>query len=128
MTLKDFAEKHKLSAMQEIEKVARCFYFSSRTQGLKSFSIVDVEQWFDNLDFARPNSSRLKGKLSASRDFIRAEGRNIYKLHSKKLRELEEEFKDETFDQQELPKSNSTSYVSLSRIAELEALENSKNR
>lgn len=126
MTIKEFSNKYDLASFLEIEKVARCFYFLSRTQGVKSFSLDDVNAWFADLGFAVPNRTRLKRKLSASRDFIRASSKNHYKLHPNKMRALEEEFKDETFDQVELPKSKSTTFVHLSRIAELEAIKSSE--
>src|SRR5690606_19416607 len=52
--------------------------------GKTEFLMSDVVEWFDELNYARPNTSRLLGRIRKDRRFIKA-GTNGFKVSAKSL-------------------------------------------
>ena len=125
MTLRGFADAFDISDLTETEKVAHIFYFLSKTQEMKSFALSDVNGWFVVLDFAIPNLTRLRLNLSTSRDFIRGEHSHSFKLHASSSKRLDSNYRDASFQQPDLPKTDIRQYISQVRIAELRSIKSS---
>jgi len=59
---------------------------------MSDFSVSDLSKLFQELHFAKPNSSRLNSKIKACREFVRGTAQGKYKIHQRKIQELREKF------------------------------------
>lgn len=89
MTLAEFARLSNVAGAEEVEKVRLLAFFAHKTAAQVEFSLNDVRTWFLALHLAEPNASRLRGKLVASRSFLRGAGPNSFRLHATDLDELQ---------------------------------------
>lgn len=92
MKISAFATKTDLLAKSELQKVRLLAYYQMRTQNHKQFTTMDVSEWFDQLDLAPPNSSRLRGNLAKSKLFIKGGLANTFKLNAKEIADLDAEY------------------------------------
>jgi hypothetical protein len=92
VNLKQFAAKTKILSATEIQKVRLLAYFFLRTSELAQFTTTDVSSWFNQLDLATPNPTRLRENLQKSRTFIRGGLANTFRLHAKEISTLDQEY------------------------------------
>jgi hypothetical protein len=89
MKLEIFAQKCDLTHKTEIEKVAFISYLFFQTEGCQEFDRNDIHNWFDHLNFAQPNMSRLISGLIKSQYFIKGKGKNAFRLHARQIAKFE---------------------------------------
>lgn len=56
------------------------------------FTIEEISTLFNVLHFSQPNISRLKRNIKNSKNIVKGKSQNYYKLHAKKISELDIEF------------------------------------
>lgn len=88
MKLEQFAELAKLDDLSELAKVERIIFFLSRGLNLHECAIQDIVIALEVLHFARPNISRMKKSILASRRFVKASSPNNARLHAATIKEL----------------------------------------
>ena len=89
MNLQEFSDKQNFLSKKEVEKVAYLAFYQLQINAQVDFIIDEVENWFKALHFSEPNASRLISNLKASSDFTRGERPKSFKLHAKKIKELQ---------------------------------------
>jgi hypothetical protein len=92
MQLATFVELSNLLKEPEIEKVKLLAFYFAKTDGSVEFTPKDILSWFANLNLAKPNMFRLKGRLRSSRDFIVGSGQERYRLHAGVIAGLEAKY------------------------------------
>jgi len=92
MNIEKFSNISNLVNRTEIEKVECLAFYHSKISGIASFTVQDICVWFDALDFSRPNVSRLKKNLAASRKIVKGAVKDSFKLHARSQKEFESEF------------------------------------
>jgi len=94
MTLEQYLEEACVLEASEIDKVKLIFFYFFTKKELDCFSVSDVFEWFDNIHLSKPNSSRLKSKIAASRAFVRGPSKDTFKLHASTIKALDSQFPD----------------------------------
>lgn len=94
MKIDTFSSKYDLVSKPEIEKVAYLAFYHFKKNGHIDFLMSDVRDWFSQLHFSNPNSTRLRLKLRASSSFVRGESQNSFKLHARRIQTLQSEIQD----------------------------------
>lgn len=82
MKIDTFAKAASLFDQNEVEKVRLLSFYHLKTTGSPEFSIEDVRQWFETLHLHAPNLSRLKGRIDASKSFVKGRIPATWKLHA----------------------------------------------
>jgi hypothetical protein len=90
MDINEFSNRQNLLSKTEIEKVFYLAFYYLRLNSQEEFDLDDVKRWFSMLNLPAPNITRLGKKLSASSDFIRGKRVKSYRLHAKRIKELQE--------------------------------------
>lgn len=85
-----------LADQDEVSKVRSLAFYFLRIKSKIEFDLKDVTEWFDELGFAKPNTSRLRDKIRSSRSFIRGNGKDTYKLHVSEIAVLDAQYPDLT--------------------------------
>lgn len=127
MDIELFSEKSNLVSQQELDRVKLLAYFYLKSVGQVEFSSGDVHRWFDELHFAKPNSSRLNKKIRNSSMFVRGSKQGLAKLHAKQIIELDNQFSDSIWtSQSNRLRTNKGMYIDPQRIKELDGVESKK--
>ncbi|AUI82456.1 hypothetical protein [Alteromonas macleodii] len=92
MNIEKFSNISGLIGLTEIERVERLGFYHSKVSEVEYFTVADIIGWFESLSFAKPNTSRLKKKLVASKSVVRGPMKNSFKLHARLQKTLEAEF------------------------------------
>lgn len=92
MKLANYSKKTELNDKVQIEKVRYLAYYYLRVNNLDQFGISDVSEWFDNLNYPIPNSSRLRTNFKKSKKFIRGSVSDSYRLHAREIQLLDSEY------------------------------------
>lgn len=92
MTEAEFVELTGLLSLTELEKVHLLAYYNLRVKGLGQFTLVDISQWFMGINLAKPNSTRLRGRIEKDRGIILGSAPGTYRLHAKLIGELDSEY------------------------------------
>ncbi|WP_219863054.1 hypothetical protein [Vreelandella piezotolerans] len=92
MNIEKFSSISGLIDLKEIERVERLGFYHSKVSEVDYFTIADVCGWFESLSLAKPNTSRLKKNLLASKNFVKGPVKDSYKLHARLQKALEKEF------------------------------------
>ena len=82
MNLLKFAKIVGLDNKTELEKVIYIAFFHQSLDKDFKFTVEDVLNWFDKLDYSLPNKSRLKARISKSSRIVK-KGNDEFRLHSK---------------------------------------------
>lgn len=91
MTLDQFVKKVGLLDKSEIDKVLYLAFFNKQIEQLEEFGLDHVLEWFSTLNLGQPNTSRMRSRISESRDFVKGTKPKTYKLHAKSISRLLEE-------------------------------------
>lgn len=91
MTLEQFARHADLVSRTETDKFAHIAFYFLRMEDQVLFSMTDAEYWFERLNYARPNYSRLKAKLLRDAVCVSTSERGKVRLHAKTIARLEQE-------------------------------------
>lgn len=94
MNLSTYSKKMSLDDKNEVDKCVYIGYYLMVKKEAVEFSLEELLSCFDSLHFSKPNVSRLKGKLKASKAIISGKTKAAYKLHSKTIKSLDEEMPD----------------------------------
>lgn len=92
MEIATFSSKALLLEKTEIVRAKLLAYYYLRQDGISEFTVAQLSDWFVELSFARPNASRLRGKLIAANGFIKGTTGGTYRLSAKALAELDSAF------------------------------------
>ncbi len=84
MNLLKYAKTIELDKKKELEKIIYIAFFYQSLDKEFKFSIDDVLNWFDKLDYSKPNTSRLKASISKSSRIVK-KGNDDFRLHSKTI-------------------------------------------
>ena len=92
MNIEKFSTLSGLLELKEIERVERLAFYHSKIAKIEHFTISDACAWLESLSFAKPNKSRLKKNLTASKNFVKGPIKDSFKLHAKAQKNLEKLF------------------------------------
>lgn len=67
MDLVYFSQRSDLVNKTELEKVLFLAFYYSQIEAKQDFSLIDISQWFNLLNFSKPNKSRLSTKINKSK-------------------------------------------------------------
>ncbi len=101
MNLVKYAKIAELDKKKELEKVIYIAFFHQSLDKDFKFTIDDVLNWFDKLDFSLPNKSRLKASIAKSSRIIK-KGKDDFRLHSKTVSMLEKDFPEIVIKSEEI--------------------------
>ncbi|WP_179033026.1 DUF4145 domain-containing protein [Paenibacillus kribbensis] len=88
MSLSLYSKKIDLARKTEIDKVTYLSYYFHESEQKTFFYLADILGWFDDLNFVRPNISRLKTNLKKSRNFVKGKQVDSFMLHPNKYSDL----------------------------------------
>lgn len=91
INLMQYSKHVNLENMKEIDKFVYIGYFFMRSQPTTEFTIDDILDIFEELHFSRPNLSRLKKNIKASKEIVRGKSNDHHKLHAKTITRLDSE-------------------------------------
>ncbi len=91
MDIKQFSKTVNLLSLSELEKVRLLAYYSQKKTGSPDFSKENIAEWFDVLDFSKPNMSRIVKNISNSRAFIKGKRNSTFRLHPTEFDSLQSE-------------------------------------
>jgi len=94
LKIEQFSSLSSLSDKTELEKVEYlAFYFlENKEQG--EFTVSDMCTMLVGLGFAKPNATRLKGKIIKSISFVKGSHKDLFRLSVKRAAALRSEFPD----------------------------------
>jgi hypothetical protein len=94
MNLQQFSDQYDLVSKKEMEKVSCLAFYHLQVNNQPDFLVGEVSNWFESLNFPKPNTTRLERNLSAQTDFTRGSRTKSFKLHAKKIKALREAIPD----------------------------------
>lgn len=94
MKVEQFSNLSSLSEKQELEKVELLAFYFSVNKDQHEFSVSDLSSILVGLGFAKPNPSRLRGKLKKSQSFVKGSKKDLFRLSVKTINKLRKEFPD----------------------------------
>jgi len=92
MKLENYSTHVGLVNKSEVEKVELLAYFLSENKQEPEFTVSDVSAIIFALGFAKPNLSRLKGKITKSKNFVKGSKKDFFRLSAKRMSEFKELF------------------------------------
>jgi hypothetical protein len=105
MTLSNFIKKVDFSKRNELDKFKIIYYYLYQKENSKEIDIKVVAEKLTQEGFSNPNLSRLKQKLSKSKDFLKGSN-GSYRLHQKTIEALNTEFSFFTDSSEEIITEN----------------------
>jgi hypothetical protein len=91
LKLEEFARNVELVRRSELDRVRLLAFFHHKVCNKKEFGKNDIVEWFGQLHFPRPNTTRLLRRIRGSRQFVRGSTNGEFKLHALTLDELQAE-------------------------------------
>jgi len=85
MSLIQFVTASHFLEQTEINKTRLLAFYHLKVNGKTEFAVKDVTGWFETLNLAAPNTSRLKQNILKSNFFVRAGKSDNYKLHAREI-------------------------------------------
>lgn len=92
MSLPNFIAKSSLLEKTELEKTRLLAFYHLKLSAQNEFTIKDVTIWFQTLNLAKPNPSRLKMSLAKSSYFVRGTTHDAFRLHAREIAHLDSLF------------------------------------
>jgi len=92
MNIEKFSNISGILDLKEVERVERLGFYHSKISEVEYFTIADICGWFESLSLAKPNTSRLKKKLVASKSIVKGPVKDSFKLHARLQKTLDAEF------------------------------------
>lgn len=92
MMLDQYLDEAGVFNASELDKVKFVFFYYFRNKDQATFTMQDIAEWFDQLHFSKPNSSRLKSRIIASRAFVKGASKDTFKLHANTIKALDLQF------------------------------------
>ena len=94
MKVEQFSNSASLANKNEVEKIELLAFYFSENKEQHEFSVADMCSILVGLGFARPNATRLKGKIQKSRSFVKGSKKDLFRLSVKKAAALRKELPD----------------------------------
>lgn len=94
MKVESFSRNYDLLEKTELEKVVYLAYFLHQNKQEVEFTVSDISSIIFALGFAKPNQTRLKGKITKSTSFVKGSKKELFRLSVKKLTELKSSIPD----------------------------------
>lgn len=94
MNIEHYARKVSLDDSSEIGKVELLAFFFSEDKDQQEFSVPEMVEILVALGYARPNATRLKGRIKNSSAFIKGSKSGLYRLSKSSLKTLRSDFPD----------------------------------
>ena len=92
MKVDHFANVANLTAKTELEKVELLAFYFLENKEQAEFSVPDMCSMLVGLGFARPNSARLKTRITKSKNFVKGTGKDLFRLSARKFEALRKEY------------------------------------
>lgn len=92
MSLPNFVVESNLLERTEVEKVRFLAFYHYKASTQTEFTMQDALTWFQTLNLAKPNLSRLKKNLLKSSYFVRGTNHDTFRLHAREIRNLDTQF------------------------------------
>ncbi len=92
MTLISFIKKADFANLNEIEKVESLAFYNQKINNITEWDLPTIAGILTSNGFGKPNSSRLKLKLTQSKSFVKGTKSNHFRLHSAALKKLEDTY------------------------------------
>lgn len=94
MKLEQFSSLASLPDKTELEKVEYLAFYFLENKEQAEFTVSDMCTMLVSLGFAKPNATRLKGKITKSSAFVKGANKDLYRLSVKRIASLRTEFPD----------------------------------
>lgn len=94
MKVEQFANISSLSDKKELEKIELLAFYFSENKQQDEFTVPDMCSILVGLGFAKPNATRLSGKLKKSKLFVRGSKKDLFRLSVKRTNDLRNEYPD----------------------------------
>lgn len=108
MSISQFINKANVVQLTELDKVKFLAYYYMASQKQNEFVLDDIEGWFvKDLNHGKPNLYRLRANILKSKDFVKGNQVDSFKLNVKVFSKLEEEYKLGTNNSEEIDTWNS---------------------
>ena len=85
MKVEQFSSQFELLEKSELEKVEYLAYYLLENKQEPEFTVSDISSLVFALGFAKPNQTRLKGKIVKSTSFVNGSKKGLFRLSAKKL-------------------------------------------
>jgi hypothetical protein len=92
--VEQFSNMASLANKNELEKVELLAFYFSENKEQNEFSVADMCSILVGLGFAKPNATRLKGKIQKSSSFVKSGKKDLFRLSVKKVLILRNGFPD----------------------------------
>ncbi len=92
MKIDHFANIASLTTKTELDKVGLLAFYFLENKEQAEFLVPDMCSMLVGLGFAKPNSARLKTKITQSKDFVKGTGKDLFRLSAKKVEALRKEY------------------------------------
>lgn len=92
MSLPVFVSESGLLEKTETEKVRLLAFYHYKVINQAEFTTKDISEWFETLNLAKPNLSRLKQNLTKSPCFIRGSKFEAFRLHAREITKLDSSY------------------------------------
>lgn len=92
MTLERFRDEANLASLNEVGKVCHLAFYHLKKHKVDEFTAGDAAAWLTELRYSKPNVSRLHDNLRATRDTVRGNKSNSFRLHGDFVTKLEGKF------------------------------------
>lgn len=100
MNITTFITRADLLNKTELEKARLLAYYHFRVDGMREFTVSDVIDWFQGINLAKPNGTRLKQNIIKSALFVKGRATNTHKLSAKEIVKLDTEFPELIVDEE----------------------------
>lgn len=94
MKLEQFSSLASLPDKTELEKIEYLAFYFLENKEQAEFTVSDMCTMLVSLGFAKPNATRLKGKITKSIAFVKGGKKDLYRLSVKRIASLRAEFPD----------------------------------
>jgi hypothetical protein len=102
VTLDRFVADCKLSSLPELDRALFIAFFYLRKANIQEFNAADCAHWLGDLNFAKPNTTRLTARLKTSENTVRGSRAGYFRLHHDYQRKMDARFPQLTEKSQEV--------------------------
>ena len=92
MKVETFANETNLDKRKILDKCIYIAYYLKVFKEQDQFELEEMADTFEQLHYSRPNTSRLKNSIAKSGSLVKGSSPSQFKLHSKTIKKLDEEF------------------------------------
>lgn len=94
MKVEQFASQANLANKTELEKIEYLAFYFLENKEQAEFTVADMSAILVGLGYAKPNATRLKGKIKKSSAFVNGSKKDLFRLSVKRATALRTDFPD----------------------------------